>query len=62
MVQKSKKKAKTDLTTIRENELRSCDLKKKAAREIRGLKKELKADWQEVMLTLDLVIEQLEGK
>jgi hypothetical protein len=35
---------------------------RKKARELRGLRRELRAEWREVMLTLRLVIEELEGR
>jgi hypothetical protein len=33
---------------------------RKKARELRGLRRELRAEWRELMLTLRLVIEELE--
>jgi hypothetical protein len=35
---------------------------RKKARELRGLRRELVADWKATMLTLRLIIEELEGR
>lgn len=35
---------------------------RKKAKELRGLRGEMVADWREMMLTLRLIIEELEGK
>jgi hypothetical protein len=35
---------------------------RKKARELRGIRRELLAEWRELKVTLQLVIEELEGK
>lgn len=35
---------------------------RKKAKELRGLRRELRADWREVLLSLQLIIETLEDK
>ncbi len=48
------------LTPSRKKENRArC---RKRAKELRGLRLELREEWRELMLTLQLVIEELEGK
>jgi hypothetical protein len=50
----------SNLTPSRKNPDRAWCLKK--VRELRGLRRELVADWKATMLTLRLIIEELEGR
>jgi len=60
MVQQARKKMTSSLTGSRKKKDRTWCRKK--ARELRGLRRELVADWKATMLTLRLILEELEGK
>lgn len=60
MVQKVQQTRKTGLTAFQKKQGRAWCRKK--ARELRGLRREMVADWRERMLTLRLIIEEPEGR